>query len=476
MFSQSPPGPLDVRRADAAYRGFPSFSEWFTATSIDSVRWDRYSRLLQERKELTPALLARAREVAKRAAAVDTGAIEGLYDVDRGFTFSVAMQMATWEAQLDAKGRRVRAIIEAQLSAYDFVLDFATQKLPVAEAWIRQLHEVICAGQETYGVYTEIGQQEHTLPLGRYKALPNHVLRANGDTHAYAPVDLVPAEMQRFCAQLRTPEFLGAHPVHQCAYAHYCLVVIHPFADGNGRVARALASIFTYRALSVPIVILAEHRLDYYDALEAADRGEYQRFNDFILERTLDSIQLVSETLKAAGVPAPVEATARLKRVYLTRGGFTHDEVDQAGYRLFDAFAQEISSQAGALGSRELVVTFERSTTLWTAATPDHRPTMTDGARALVMLLRTLPPASAQLERKIALEVPSDSGKDDDLVLRSVGTDEVFEVRITEAQPALTGTVQLRLGVFAHGLLGRAIDEISEAAAEALGKQDTERN
>jgi Fic family protein len=469
MASENPPGTMDVRRADAAYRSFPSFMEWSSGTTIDPVRWDRYARLLQERRELTPELLARARDVAKRAAAVDTGAIEGLYEVDRGFTFSVAMQMATWEAQLDAKGQRVRAIIEAQLSAYDFVLDFATQRLPVAEAWIRTLHEVICAGQETYSVYTEIGLQEHPLPMGRYKALPNHVLRADGVTHAYAPVDLVQAEMQRFCAETHSPEFTNAHPVHQSAYAHYCMTVIHPFADGNGRVARALASVFTYRALSVPIVILAEHRLDYYDALEAADGGEYQRFNDFILERTLDSIQLVSETLKAAGVPAPVEATARLKRVYLTRGGFSQSEVDQAGYRLFEALEREVERQAAAVNSPELRVEWAKLfMPSSTVVIPSHRLAMTELSSAARITFATSPPARRSVERELRLEVPRDSGKEDDLIIRSLTTDEIFEVRITEAHPSLTGTVQLRLSVFVHALLGRAIAEISELAENAM--------
>src|ERR1041384_2318256 len=95
---------IDIRRADAAYRSFPTFDTWRRATIANDPRWDRYAVALQERVDVTPELLNRAREVAKRAAAIDTGAIEGLYEVDRGFTFSVALQMATWEAQLDAKG------------------------------------------------------------------------------------------------------------------------------------------------------------------------------------------------------------------------------------------------------------------------------------------------------------------------------------------------------------------------------------
>src|SRR5260370_33257842 len=99
------------------------------------------------------------------------------------------------------------------------------------------------------------------------------------------------------------------------------------FADGNGRVARALASVYTYRSLSVPLVILSEHRLDYYDALESADAGGYQSFNDFVLDRALDSIQLVAETLKAAGAPTPAAAAARVHQVYLPGGGLNPSDV-----------------------------------------------------------------------------------------------------------------------------------------------------
>lgn len=465
------PSSLDIRRADAAYKSFPSFAEWLANTTVDSTRWDRYARLLQQRQELTPELLARARDVAKRAAAVDTGALEGLYEVDRGFTFSVAMQMATWEAQLESKGTRVRALIEAQMSAYDFVLDFATQAVPIAGAWLRTLHEVMCRGQETYTVQTEVGPQEQPLPLGRYKVLPNHVLKGDHEVHSYAPVDLVPAEMQRLIDETRSSQFLAAQPVLQAAYSHYSLVAIHPFADGNGRVARAFASVFTYRALSVPIVILSEHRLEYYDALSAADGGDYQAFTDFMLTRTLDSIQLVSETLKAAGVPAPLEAAARLKGVYLTRGGFTHAEVDAAAYRVFDAFVTEVRKQAGALATSELSFSIEGAQVSLLPKNPDYRTPITSGPRIAKVDFRTAPPAQVHLTRIVTLEVPRDSGREDDLVLRCVETDETFEARVTEAHPAITGTAQLRLSVFVHGLLGRAVADLSKSAALVLRQQ-----
>jgi hypothetical protein len=357
------------------------------------------------------------------------------------------------------------------MGAYDFVLDFATHAVPIGEAWIRSLHEVMCSGQETYSVYTEVGLQEQSLPVGQYKTLPNHVLKSDGQVHSWAPVEMVPSEMQRYCSELRSPEFLAAHPVVQAAYAHHAFVAIHPFADGNGRVSRALASVFTYRSVSVPLVILAEHRSEYYAALEAADAKQFQAFTDFTLARTLDSIQLVAETLKAAGVPAPLEAAAQLKRVYLTQGGFTHVEVDQAGYAIFDAFVSEVQRQAGTLKTGELTITYATSQVAGRVDHANYRVPVADGPRFAEVWLRTAPPAKAELLRRVTLEVPKDSGKEDDLVLRCYETDEIFQSRITEAHPVVTGTLQLRLAVFVHGLLGRAIADITKSAADVLRGQ-----
>ena len=120
---------------DAAYKPFPTFAEWVGRSTLDTVRWERYNSSLGRRAAgLSAEVMERARNVAKRAAALDTGAIEGLYEVDRGFTFTVALEAAAWQAALDQKGPQVRSLFEAQLHAYDFVLDLATKAEPISEA------------------------------------------------------------------------------------------------------------------------------------------------------------------------------------------------------------------------------------------------------------------------------------------------------------------------------------------------------
>jgi len=150
---------VNIHALDAAYKPFPTFAEWASKTSVDAARWDRYSTELEGKAGSSDQALRRAREVVKRAAALDTGAIEGLYEVDRGFTFTVAFETAAWETELAKKGENVRPLFEAQLHAYDYVLDLATKAEPVSEAAIRVLHEVVCRAQPTYRVMTAVGPQ-----------------------------------------------------------------------------------------------------------------------------------------------------------------------------------------------------------------------------------------------------------------------------------------------------------------------------
>ena len=58
------------------------------------------------------------------------------------------------------------------------------------------------------------------------------------------------------------------------AWLHHRFVQIHPFADGNGRVTRALDTWRPVQHDYLPIVVTRDDRNDYFDALEAADDGD----------------------------------------------------------------------------------------------------------------------------------------------------------------------------------------------------------
>jgi hypothetical protein len=83
--------PVDLIKLDAAYQPFAAFRDWAANSALAVDAWTTYTnRLAATKKEADPAVFDRAVGIAIRSAAIETGAIEGLYQVGRGFTFSVA--------------------------------------------------------------------------------------------------------------------------------------------------------------------------------------------------------------------------------------------------------------------------------------------------------------------------------------------------------------------------------------------------
>jgi Fic family protein len=60
------------------------------------------------------------------------------------------------------------------------------------------------------------------------------------------------------------------HPVDKAIQAHYQLVTIHPFVDGNGRTARLLMNLLLMQQGYPPIIVAPKHRLKYINSLEKA--------------------------------------------------------------------------------------------------------------------------------------------------------------------------------------------------------------
>lgn len=456
---------VNIYKLDTSYKPFPPFTTW-TQAAVDAARWDRYSGLVQSRKGISDELLKRAREIVDRAAAVDTGAIEGLYETNRGITFTIATQAAQWETMLDPKSR---SYFETQLHAYDYVLDFATQQVPIAEAWIRELHNQITISQDTYLVNTPQGPQEQPLRKGEYKIHPNHVRLPDASVHAYAPVDLTADEMHRLCIELNSEEFLSAHPILQASYAHYGLVVIHPFADGNGRVARALGSVFTYRSSSVPLLILVENRQSYLDSLRTADAGNYQPFVDFILESGLDAIRLFDESIRAAMAPSIDDAVAELKGLFVTKGGYSHKDVDKAGENFINAFEEAMKQQTEKITIPQIVgVSIGGGRHSKGGAGPGYRIPHISKNR-LIFNFSTASPANANVGRSYSLSVPKDCDHDDDFILaRDDLRSDSVEARITELLPQASPALQMRLNIVALRIVSEAINELQTAAAKKL--------
>jgi Fic family protein len=393
-----------------------------------------------------------------------------LYEVDRGFTFSVAFETAAWELKLAEKGEQVRSLFAAQMQAYDYVLDLATKSEPITEAAIRKLHEVVCGAQETYRVITAIGFQEQALPKGRYKVLPNHVVHTrDGATHSYAPVDVTPVEMARLMSEIRSDAFQKAHPVMQAAYAHYGLVVVHPFADGNGRVARALASAFTYRAISMPIMILSEHKGAYLDALEDTDSGNCQSFVDFMMVRSLDTISLVDESLRSTQPPKSVESLAAIDELYLSSGGYTREQVDEIGRQFVITVDKELSALVKKTNSARVrgLAHLNEGTLIFTARpdpSKDAGGRYVEGGRHIKLEFHSAPPLNASVHRQYDLFLPKNAHAEDDVRLVQLDGEDQFTARIDEIASAGSGVLHIRASIFAERVIAELLAELRSKA------------
>ena len=455
---------------DAGYRGFPPFSDWAEAKVAPDL-WDQATRLLAERRRLSDLNANALTEQATRIASIDTGAIEGLYTVDRGFTVSVAAMASGWEAQIQReKGPEVAALVAAQRAAYDMSLDAAISKTDIGEAWVRRLHEVACAAQHTYEVRTPIGPQRQPLPKGTYKTAPNHVEFADGSVHAYAPVEDTPAEMHRLTMELCTPAFAEAHPALQSSYAHYALVCIHPFADGNGRVARALASVYTFRATSLPFVLFADEKPEYLQALNHADESRVQSFVDFVFFRLVELHLYLAEALRAGAAPTIGASASRLGRIVVAPDeGPTEDELDAAARVLVKHM---LKGARAALQTHELPdqVDWEGATVLLGLHSPARFRRLGGGRYAEV---RASIPTS--LDQKVSVSevfgvlLHDDPGTQYRVRILREGTDDFLDARLADIYPRVTRGFERRLGVWVGRIVSEALDRLADKAEMSRG-------
>ena len=441
------------------YRPIPDFIDWFDGI-VDSSVADRYADLLAaSRSGATEQQLSAALDVATRYAAVDTGAIEGLYTVDRGFTRTIATQAAAWEATLEQKGARAVGAINDALGAYEYVLDASTRAVEISEVWIRELHSIICKSQDTYTVYTEIGAQERPLPLGEYKSMPNSPTnRATGEIHQYAPVLETAPEMHRLVEQLRSESFLAAHPVLQAAYAHYAYVCIHPFPDGNGRVARALASVYLYRQPGVPLVVFADQRNAYLDALEKADDGDPADFVTFIEARVLDAVGIVRSHLQRAGIT--MDSSVRRISAFFGGTGIS-EETLAAAARLRKAIADGTNS---FLASLDLPAQLVRGVV--SSVHPGPRPSAPEGYRSIgkngefALHASASWPMKFQIYRGMQIFVRDPGHTGPDFVCVPSRGGEALEVWHRELAPTVSETLRLKLEPWVEYQAGLLLAEV----------------
>ena len=147
------------------------------------------------------------------------------------------------------------------------------KEMPLTQNFIRELHKALL--REDYTVCRELpgGQQaSYVIHAGRYKTRPNSVITRYGNRFEYASPEETPALMSDLVNWYNEEETRGKlSPVELAALFHYRYIRIHPFEDGNGRIARLLVNYILARHGYPMIVVRSRNKHAYLEALHKAD-------------------------------------------------------------------------------------------------------------------------------------------------------------------------------------------------------------
>ncbi|MFQ3535698.1 MAG: Fic family protein [Aggregatilineales bacterium] len=214
-----------------------------------------------------------------RRFAIETGIIERLYNIDRGVTHLLIErgidESLIQHGSTDRPVYEVIALVRDQAEAIQSVFDYVGQRQPLNSFYIRQLHEILTRHQETTEAQDQFGRRFQTQLLrGKWKELPNNPRRPDGSLHEYCPPLQVEPQIEQLLVWHREHWARNVSPEVEAAWLHHRFTQIHPFQDGNGRVARLLATLVFVKAGWFPLVLTRDERGVYIDALEQADRGD----------------------------------------------------------------------------------------------------------------------------------------------------------------------------------------------------------
>ena len=187
--------------------------------------------------------------------------------------------------------------------------------MPLTQNFIRTLHQTLL--REDYTVYRDLPggmQTSYTIHAGQYKTRPNSVITRYGDRFDYASPEETPALMTDLVDWYNQAEKEGKMtPIDLAILFHYRYIRIHPFEDGNGRIARLMVNYILSRHDLPMIVVRSRLKQAYLEALHQADlivgptpaegahaslkqiRPFYKHMNDLIAKEIENDVLFVTE-------------------------------------------------------------------------------------------------------------------------------------------------------------------------------------
>ena len=188
--------------------------------------------------------------------------------------------------------------------AINWILEIVKDKTPLTEKFIRELHTLLLKETSYKEAQTPEGKPtRRKIEVGKYKTQPNHVLTVTGETFYFAAPEETPAKMQELVEWFRKEkEKADVNPIILAALFHYRFIRIHPFDDGNGRVARILMNFILMQFGYPPVIIKTEDKENYYAVLRLADAGELEPFIGYITENLIRSLEIMIRGAKGENI------------------------------------------------------------------------------------------------------------------------------------------------------------------------------
>lgn len=209
---------------------------------------------------------------------------------------------------LTAKGKPFKdhLDIKGHNEAIQFMLQLIKENRPFSESDIKDLHKIILVEPYYSKTISPDGIEfQKEIKVGQYKTSPNHVKTISGDIHYYTNPENVPYEMNQLLEWYREAENENLHPVVLSAIFHHKFTAIHPFDDGNGRLARILSNFILLKHQYPVVVIKNIEKTQYYASLNIADNGIYADLIQLFAENIAHSFEIYQKAINGENINEP---------------------------------------------------------------------------------------------------------------------------------------------------------------------------
>jgi Fic family protein len=256
-----------------------------------------------------------------------------------GNTLSLNETRALIQFGLTAKGKPIRDHLEMRghheaLKKLEQLIRKQPEDKPlkITESLIKEFHALITAEpHEEEGV---------EIRPGEFKKFPNYILTSQGERMDFSQ----PEQVNRLMSDLinwlnnhlyseelnrHTKKKYAEHPLILACLFHKRFIMIHPFGDGNGRMARILTNLILMQNGYMPAIVRTEQKQDYYNALNTSSEEDATPLVEYVANQEIESLKLAIKAAKGESISEPADLDKELEMLDRMLVGLEEEEVKE---------------------------------------------------------------------------------------------------------------------------------------------------